>query len=154
MRQYTLQEINNIVEAFSQKQLPKTKWNHTAHIIVALWHNWHFDFEEAFEKVKAKIIEYNISVGTVNSETSGYHDTLTKFWMLHTKSYLDRGHFDTLNEALNKFLNSEESNKDLPLKYYSKELLFSKKCRLKWESSDIASLKFISPLLSKNSSKI
>jgi hypothetical protein len=34
----------------------------------------------AFERIKNGILRYDAAVGTENSETSGYHETLTRLW--------------------------------------------------------------------------
>ena len=84
----TNSNITILVTKFSNKTLPFTEWNHRAHLIVGLWHNMNYNFDHALELVKSKIKEYNISVGTPNTDDSGYHETLTIFWMLVTKIYI------------------------------------------------------------------
>ncbi len=39
-----------------------------------------FDLDTAINKLRANIHAYNESVGTINSSTSGYHETITVFW--------------------------------------------------------------------------
>lgn len=130
-------QINGLVFTFTQKTLPKSEWTHAAHIVVALWHNWHFEFDEAFTMVKRKIIAYNEAVGTPNTESSGYHETLTMFWMILTSNHLRIKEFQSLEEACSTFLESTDALKTIPLEYYSKELLFSKIARRKWVRSDL-----------------
>ncbi len=137
MKFYSSQEIEDLVISFSEKLLPKKYWTHEAHVLVALWHNWNFELELAFDEVKRKIIAYNDFVGTKNTDSSGYHESLTRFWMFYTKGFLNKGNYGTLSEAANAFLCSEESLKNLPLSYYSGELLFSKEARLNWIDGDI-----------------
>jgi len=79
MKFYSKKEIHEIVQQFKDKSLPKVCWTHEAHIIVALWHNLNFEFETAYQLVKANIIAYNEVVGTPNTDSSGYHETLTQF---------------------------------------------------------------------------
>ena len=96
-------QIEKFIEAFSDRTLEVSKWNHKAHIIVALSHNWNYEFEIAFKMVKDKIVLYNESVGTPNTDESGYHETLTKFWMIYTKNSLLEKNFSSLKEAYNYF---------------------------------------------------
>lgn len=135
-----MERINTLVEQFTNHSLPKGKWTHEAHIIVAFWHNWNYDFEKAIELVKNKIISYNETVGTKNSDSSGYHETLTMFWMILTKNYLIEHNFQTLEKACNQFINSKLTFVNLPLDYYSKTLLFSKKARQEWVNGDLKSI--------------
>lgn len=136
----TEQEINQLVKQFSDKSLPKAAWTHEAHLVIALWHNWYFDFETAFEQVKAKIITYNESVGTKNTNTAGYHESLTRFWMILTKNYLLENKPQTLELACNDFFKNRDALKTIPLKYYSKELLFSIKARKEWVNGDLQTI--------------
>lgn len=45
----------------------------------SLWYAQQFSEEEALAKLTDAIKNYNISVGTENTDTSGYHETLTVF---------------------------------------------------------------------------
>ena len=44
--------------------------------------------EEATSRIREGIQHYNRSVGTINSDHSGYHETLTVFWMAIVKARL------------------------------------------------------------------
>ncbi len=69
----------------------------------------------------------NDSHGTPNTENSGYHETLTCFWMTTVKEFLDqRRDNESLSVLANDLIASCDDSK-LPLKFYSRELLFSKK---------------------------
>ena len=59
--------------------LPKSEWTHAAHVAVGAAYTVRFG-PEAFTAMRAGIRRYNEAVGTANTETSGYHETLTGFW--------------------------------------------------------------------------
>jgi len=132
MKRISKTDIDNLVEKFTNKTLPKSEWNHEAHIKVAIWHNRNYEFEKALTLVKSKIIAYNEAVGTLNSDTSGYHETLTIFWMIYTKNYLIENNHLSSEEVYHKFLNSKDSIKNITLDYYSTDKLFSVYARQKW----------------------
>lgn len=136
----TTQQIEQLVSAFIQRTLPAPEWTHQAHIIVALWHNWHFDFDTAFKLVKNNIIAYNEAVGTPNTEISGYHETLTRFWMVLTSNFLLENNFPSLPLAYHAFIDSPYAGKEVPLTYYSKELLFCPEARQAWVNGDLQSI--------------
>jgi len=136
----TLPKINALVDQFKQHTLPKEEWTHKAHLIVALWHNWHLDFDVALSAVRNGIKTYNEAVGTPNTATSGYHETLTIFWMIYTKNALIQINADTLEDACNLFLTQVQKASDIPLYYYSKQLLFSEKSRKSWQEGDLKRL--------------
>lgn len=133
----TEKEINGFVEKFRSYTLTREAWTHQAHIIVAFWFNTHYDFDEAFAKVKANIKTYNESIGGQNTDTAGYHETITRFWMVFTKNYLLDNKELTLAGVCQKFFESEDSLKELPLKYYSAELLTSTRARKEQLKGDI-----------------
>ena len=132
----TKQEISKLVKQFTDKSLPKSEWTHQAHIVVAFWHNWQLDFENAFEQVKAKIIAYNEAVGTENTDTAGYHESLTRFWMILTNNYIIDNKHQTLALACTTFLKQKQALKTIPLEYYSQEKLFSIQARKEWVNGD------------------
>ncbi|MEM6696787.1 MAG: hypothetical protein AAF806_06575 [Bacteroidota bacterium] len=136
-------QIEELIEAFSNKTLPISEWTHEAHIIVAFWHNWHYDFHDAFAMVRKKIIAYNESVGTPNTNTSGYHETLTRFWMTLTKNHILENNHSTLDKACSSFIILSNLSKFIPLEYYTKDILFSKEARKKWVNGNIKELQLL-----------
>jgi len=61
--------------------LPKSAWTHAAHVAVSAWHAWpDLPLASLVERMRAGITAYNEAVGTANTATSGYHETLTRFW--------------------------------------------------------------------------
>ena len=133
-----------MVSKFSDRSLPKSKWNHQAHLLVGLWHNVNYEFDEALNLVKSKIKAYNISVGTLNTEAAGYHETLTIFWMIVTKTFLLKHPSLPIEDACHLFLYSEKASKTHPNDFYSKDLLFSEKARKSWINGDLQKITLIS----------
>ena len=137
MKEYTLDNLDSIVKAFNNKVLPKSDWNHNAHIIIAFWYNWNYPFPQAVNGVRANIKGYNESVGTDNTDDAGYHETLTLLWMTITKNYILEFPNKNFEELTNDFLQTKESKKEIVFDFYSKEVLFSKKARKSWVEGDI-----------------
>lgn len=121
---------------FSTRTLPKEKWTHKAHILVAFWHNWYLNYDEAYENVKKKISDYNEAVGVQNSDTSGYHDSITIFWLIVTRNFITENRFESVDDACMAFLESNEADRDYPLEYYSTDFLFSLQAREGWLPPD------------------
>src|SRR5215470_5227364 len=67
------------VTAWEEGTLPKSEWTHSAHVAVGACYSvrWGHD---ALARIREGILRYNTAVGTANTETSGYHETLTRFW--------------------------------------------------------------------------
>ena len=73
-------ELSRFLAQWRAGTLPKSEWTHAAHVAVAACHLFDRSREEAFEQIRAGIIHYNACVGTANTDHSGYHETLTRFW--------------------------------------------------------------------------
>lgn len=137
---YVTGEIEFLIKKFQNQILLKSDWTHEAHLIVGIWYSWHFEETEALNLVRNRIREYNISVGTANTDSAGYHETITVFWLWTARSFLKFKKYKSVSEACNDFINSDFSKKELPLTYYSKTLLFSKNARLNFVKPDIKNM--------------
>ena len=82
-------EVQELIDQFDKKTLPKSNWTHAAHLTVGLYHVYHGTFHEAHCLVKSKIITYNEATGTANTPSSGYHETLTVFWLTIINKFLE-----------------------------------------------------------------
>jgi hypothetical protein len=91
----------------------------------------------AIQKISAGIRTYNVSVGGQNTDTSGYHETITLFYTTTIAHYLVTAGVTSLtDEQITAFLHQPFLAKDYTLQFYSKELLMSKEARLGWVPPD------------------
>ena len=91
-----------------------------------------FGLVSAEAKMPGMIRAFNISKGGVNTDTEGYHQTLTIFYLrVLAKYYAEYKHmpFTKLCEAV---LSLEIGERQYPLSHYSKNVLFSVKARKSW----------------------
>lgn len=127
----------DLVRAFVARTLPKSLWTHEAHLRVGLWHVQHHGADEALRLLRERIAAYNEAVGTANTDDSGYHETLTRFYVQVIAAFVaaskDR-------DDLERRLIEERGARDLPLRYYSKERLFSVPARRGWVEPDLRAL--------------
>lgn len=70
-----------ITAALRDVRLPKAAWTHQAHVAAGLWFVWHHGIDAARILVPAAIRHHNAAVGTVDTPTSGYHETLTQLYL-------------------------------------------------------------------------
>ena len=131
-------EIEKLIVAFKACTLPKPKWTHQAHLIVALWYNLHYDREPALSIVRQAIQCYNAATGTLQTPAGGYHETMTVFWMWAVRTYLEgAGKAASIVELANGLLASKYSERKFPFEYYSSERLFSWEARTGWMEPDL-----------------
>lgn len=139
----SLTEIESLVTAFEDCVLPRPCWTHQAHLTVALWYLTHFSEAEAIRYMRDRICKYNAAVGIENTKNTGYHETLTLFWMrivLHHLACKSKDYFfvDLANNLIATYNNTE-----LPLEYYSRNLLLSAAARISWVEPDIKRLNYL-----------
>lgn len=127
-----------LVQSFENRTLPKADWTHEAHLSVALWYLKNYNQATALCKLRAGIITYNTSVGTKNTASMGYHETLTLFWVKALTSFLQKyGEGKNVAECRQLLLSSPYADKKLPLRFYSKAKLMSVEARGAWVEPDL-----------------
>ena len=129
-------EIKFLVERFQDGTLPEEWWTHEAHLTVACWFLINYTKDEATCYLRSGIIAYNAASGGKNTPASGYHETLTLFWIEIIHQFLEATEGDILTK-INAFLESEFAEKDLFKKYYTLENLFTVKARARWLVPDL-----------------
>ena len=122
-----------LVRQFEDCTLPKEEWTHTAHFIMALWYCMQLPLPRAVERIRNGIRAYNVSIGGANTDTSGYHETITLFYITRISDYVVTAGVDRLtDEALAGFLQQPFLDKDYLSRFYAAEELMSKEARKSW----------------------
>lgn len=130
-------EVIELAKAFEARTLPKAEWTHAAHLVVGLYYCYHHPFGVAKNLMRDGIYWLNDAHGTPNTETSGYHETLTIFWLRTVAEFLDAAGREAGLAALANGLVASVNDSKLPLKYYSRERLFSVEARLNYVEPDL-----------------
>jgi len=130
-------EILEVVQGFRNRTLPKEKWTHEAHLVTAVWFHANHTPLEAICYLRSGIAAYNEATGGQNTHTDGYHETITLFWCLTISGFVAQNKGMLLPELCEKFLSSEMATKEYPLKFYSREKLFSLQARATWVEPDL-----------------
>jgi hypothetical protein len=129
-----------LVDAFLSRKLPKKEWTHEAHLKVGLWHLLHYDPHESLERLRQNIKQYNVACGIENTETQGYHETITRFYVWLINKFLQQTERSQSIDLLADRLISLYGDKSFPLNYYSRDKLMSKTARLQWVEPDLKPL--------------
>ena len=134
-------EVLNLVHRFEFCTLPREEWTHRAHLTVALWYCLRHSFEEATWLVREGIKKYNASHGVTQTRTSGYHETMTLFWLRIVRKYLSEvSPVDFTLTALANGLVERYGDKGLPFAYYTRERILSWEARMNWVEPDLKEL--------------
>jgi hypothetical protein len=128
-------------EGLLARTLPRAEWTHEAHLAACLWIVRERDDIAPERDLPAIISAYNVSAGGVNDDTQGYHETITQIYVAAVRIHLsERDPFEPLAEAVNALLLSPLGRRDLPLRFYSSDLLFSVAARRKFIDPDLRPL--------------
>jgi len=133
----TTREIAAFIAEFEARILPKASWHHQGHLVVGLWYLSHHSPEEALSILRRRISAYNEVAGPPNTDTSGYHETLTRFYLQGIASHLAARRSLSVPESLAVLLRSPMGSQDWPLTAYSRERLFSVAARHEWLEPDL-----------------
>ena len=131
------QAFAEFLDQFERGTLPKAIWTHAAHLAVGTWYLVTFPEGAAIDRVRAGIQHYNICVGTVNTEDSGYHETLTLFWLKTIQRFLaDSGGMSGTLEKVRCVVAEFGGQRDLFRQYYCFDVLASREARARWVPPD------------------
>jgi hypothetical protein len=132
--------IRRIGEGLLARSLPRADWTHEAHLAACAWLILESPDIAPERDLPAIIRAYNESVGGVNDETQGYHETITQVSIRAVRRALVRSEGRRLCERVNALLTAAEGRRDWPLRFYSAELLFSTEARLGWVEPDLGAV--------------
>jgi hypothetical protein len=129
-------QSDELVRRFRERTLSKAEWTHAAHLRVGLWHVLHYPPDEALALLRTGICALNESHGNANTDSGGYHETITRFYVTWIRRYVDRVGRERPVDELAEELVAAAGDSKLPLRYYSRELLFSVAARRVWVTPD------------------
>ncbi|WP_022682041.1 hypothetical protein [Sphingobium bisphenolivorans] len=131
-------EIERVALGFCARTLSKEEWTHQAHFSTALWLMLCRPDILPERDMPGMIAAYNESVGGVNSDAAGYHETITRASLMAARTLLAGLPEEvTPAEALAALMASPVADKDWLLSYWSRERLMSVEARRHWVEPDI-----------------
>lgn len=129
-------DIERIARGLLDRSLPKPEWTHAAHFAAALWLLRNLG-DAAFGEMRPLIRAYNEATGVANTDSSGYHETITLASLRVGRAWLSDRPGVPLHESLDELLASRFGRSGWPLVYWSRELLFSAAARRGWVDPDV-----------------
>jgi hypothetical protein len=137
----TTEEVVALVKAFEERRLARADWTHAALLTVGLYYCVRFSFGFATNLMRDGICALNDAHGIPNAKASGYHETMTVFWMIVIKQFVEISQSQCHNLAkMANELVAICSDPRLPLEYYSRELLISSEAREEHVQPDLDDL--------------
>jgi hypothetical protein len=134
-------EMEELADAFLACTLAKDRWTHEAHFATALWLILRRPDVVPEREIPALIRRYNESVGGVNSDTAGYHETITQASLVMARRMVATlPPAVTPSAALAALMASPLGDKDWPFAYWSRDRLMSPQARRVWTEPDLRPL--------------
>lgn len=130
-------EIHELVRSFEDATISREDWRHAEHLTVALFYLTRHDIESATTKMRDGIFNLLRAFAVDLSKEMPYHETLTVFWMRAVADFNASKNGASLLEKANEL--TEKFDKDYPLRFYSREFLFSDEARARFVESDLVS---------------
>lgn len=134
-------EIESVGERFLARALPRAEWTHEAHLATTIWLVLRRPDIDVDAELPGLIRRYNESAGGVNSDSEGYHETITRVFLHGVRLFLaEADQAEPLHELVNELLLSPMGRRDWPLRFYSPGRLFSVEARRGFVPPDLAAL--------------
>jgi hypothetical protein len=127
---------DDLWRAFHDGTLPAAQWTHTAHLRIAWLHLARHDLDEAHLRMRVGIIRLNAAHGLVETAQRGYHETLTRVWLVVVAAARRRAPGPDSTALLDR----PGLDREAPLAHYSRERLFSVAARARFVPPDLTEL--------------
>ena len=135
-------EITAIGRGVLDLSLPKPHWTHAAHFAVALWLISCRPDLDAARSMPGFIRAYNEATGVANTDSNGYHETITQASLRGARDFWLQNPARNLYETCNALMASPLGKSDWLLDYWSRARLFSVEARRSWIEPDLKPLPF------------
>ena len=130
-------EVLDLVSSFEDATVKHDEWKHAEHLVVALYYLTRHDLDTAYEKMRTGILNLLVKgFGVDLTKEMPYHETITLFWMRTVAEFNGSKNGASLLEKANEV--AYKWDKDYPLKFYSREVLFSDEARARFVKPDLS----------------
>jgi len=128
-----------LVRTFEDATVSRDDWKHAEHLVVALHYLTEHDIETATEKMRKGIFKLlTEGFGVDLSKDMPYHETLTMFWVRTVADFNSSKNGTSLPDKARELV--EKFDKDYPLRFYSRDYLFSDAARAAFVEPDLKSI--------------
>lgn len=135
--------IERVALGMIDRNLPKGEWTHEGHFAAALWLCRYRPELTRAEAIRTLISSYNEATNTPNTDTGGYHHTITLVSMRAAQHFVDASPPEVpLHVVLSRLMASRFGKSDWLSVHWSREVLFSVLARRMWVDPDLAPLPF------------
>lgn len=133
--------VAHVGEGLIACTLPREEWTHEAHLAATSYLILRHPEIDLDCELAGIISRYNESVGGRNSDTEGYHDTITRAYLHGIRLFLEEADAARpVHELVNGLLMSPMGRRDWPMRFWSKDRLMSVEARRGYVEPDLHEL--------------
>jgi hypothetical protein len=130
---------DDFVQQFESRSFPFDQWHHRAHVKLAYIYLDRFGFAIASQKLCHGIRAYNAANNVTDTPTSGYHETITLFWLhIIQMTVQEYGRRATADEFFD--FHPQLSQKKIHRLFYSADLFMTARAKSEFVEPDLTSL--------------
>lgn len=123
MKYKTEKELLEIVHKFKNGTISREDWGHAEHLIVGFYYVSNNDFETALDKMRDGIFNLLKAFEVDLNKEMPYHETMTVFWLKTIADFFENNTENDFVKTISILI--EKYDKDYPLKFYDRDVLFS-----------------------------
>jgi hypothetical protein len=133
--------VARVGDGLLARTLSREEWTHEAHLAATTNLSLKHPEIDLNAELPGLIRRFNESVGGVNSDTEGYHDTITRAYLRGIRLFLENADIARpIHDLVNELLMSPVGRRDRPLRFWSKERLMSVEARRGWVEPDLKAM--------------
>src|SRR5262245_23486982 len=139
--EYDITDLDEFARQFLMKEIPARLWTHGAHLAIGLWHVDRYGADEALRRLRQGIRSLNEHHGKQNPRSAGYHQTITRAQVALLADFRARSDAKApLLERYAQLMASPLADRNVLLRFYSRDYLMSNDARALWAEPDLAPL--------------
>jgi hypothetical protein len=132
--------LDRFVADWHAHRLTREAWTHGAHVGVCAYYAFDRDEAATLAIMRPGIRSFNESIGGQNTATSGYHETVTRLWVMAIAAHLRAALPATRWEAARSAVAHFDDPRELLVRCYSFDVLADVRARAEWVPPDRISL--------------
>lgn len=129
--------VGHIFKGLIDRTLPKEHWTHGAHLCAGVAMLAEYGLPPSEQKMPGIIRAYNKATGGINSDTDGYHHTVTLFFLKILDRFMTGHEENSIGKLATAILASPIAGRAFLQQFYSTDLLFSVTARRSWVEPDL-----------------
>ena len=136
---WTQDRLDALLEAFLGLRLPAEQWTHHAHLLVGTMLARRLPETELLPTLRRAISAHNLASGGQNTETAGYHESITAFYAAALSAFARATADLTMTEAARLLLAGPLADRRIVTRAYDPATLATVRARLDqapWDRED------------------